>query len=171
MAKSPLWIVFLAPLPLVLQPLLLCKRVYMDYKKSIIVSSSPEVVFAALTTGIASWWSEDYSGAAAKVNDEFTVKFQGKNLINMRVTEIVPNKKIVWTCVNFYIDVDAPIEDRSEWIGTKVFWEISPSKVDFLHEGLTPAFECYTFCESGWNHFLGSLQEMLNGGEAKPYKA
>jgi uncharacterized protein YndB with AHSA1/START domain len=142
-----------------------------DYKSSMTVQASPEAIFSALTTGIAAWWSEDYSGAAAKVNDEFTVKFQGKNLINMRVTELVPNKKVTWTCLNFFIDVDAPIDDRSEWIGTKVFWEISPSKLDMLHEGLTQEFECYSFCSAGWVQFLGSLKDLLNGGAGSPYKA
>lgn len=142
-----------------------------DYKYSMAVPATPEVVFAALTTGISAWWSEDYSGAAAKTGDEFTVKFQGKNLIHMRVTEIIPDKRVVWTCVNFYIDVNAPIHDKSEWIGTKVYWEISPSKLDMLHEGLTPAFECYNFCEQGWIQFLGSLKGLLDGGQGSPYKA
>ena len=55
-----------------------------DYKSSLAVQAPPEAIFSALTTGIAAWWSEDYSGAAAKVNDEFTVKFQGslQDLLN-----------------------------------------------------------------------------------------
>ena len=141
-----------------------------DYRNSMAVQATPEVIFSALTTGIVEWWSENYSGAAAKVNDEFTVKFQGKNLITMRVTELVPNKKITWTCQNFFIDVDAPIQDKSEWIGTKVYWEIGPSKLDMVHEGLTPEFECYSFCSAGWEQFLGSLKDLLNGGAGMPYK-
>ncbi|WP_343306537.1 hypothetical protein AAHN97_05415 [Chitinophaga niabensis] len=40
-----------------------------DYRSSLAVQASAEVIFSVLTTGIAAWWSIDYSGAAAKVND------------------------------------------------------------------------------------------------------
>lgn len=142
-----------------------------DYKNSMAVNSTPGVVFSALTTGIPAWWSEDYSGAATKVNDEFTVRFKGKNAISMRIVEIVPNRKITWECVDFFIDVTPELHDKKEWIGTKVFWEIGDGRLEMKHEGLTPAFECYKFCEAGWTQFLGSLQQMLNGGAAMPHKA
>lgn len=140
-----------------------------DYKNSMAVSSTPDVVFSALTTGITAWWSDDYSGAAAKVNDEFTVRFKGRNLIKMRIAEMVPNSRITWECVDFYIDVP-DVDDKKEWIGTKVFWEIGDGRLDFKHEGLTPAFECFKYCEGGWAHYLGSLKQLLDGGLAEPHK-
>lgn len=146
-----------------------------NYKNSMTVPASPAAVFSALTTGIAVWWSEDYNGAAAKVGDEFTVRFTGRNTISMRITELVPNKKITWLCTDFYIDVPVELEDKKEWIGTKVIWEISKegdsTKLDMVHEGLTPVFECWQFCEGGWNRYVGSLKNVLEGGIGVGHKA
>ncbi|MRG45530.1 hypothetical protein GFS24_10415 [Chitinophaga sp. SYP-B3965] len=141
-----------------------------DYKNSMAVSVTPDVVFSAITTGIQEWWSEDYSGTAAKVNDEFTVRFKGRNLIKMRVAAMVPNSKVTWECVDFYIDVP-DVEDKKEWIGMKVFWEIGPSSLVMTHEGLTQEVECFKYCEGGWAHYLGSLKQLLDGGVGNPYKA
>lgn len=141
--------------------------VAIDYKNSQTVHASPEAVFSALTKGITEWWSEDYDGAAAKVGDEFTVRFTGKNAITMRIEALVPNKKITWLCTDFYIDVPVHLEDKKEWIGTKVIWEISAdgdsTKLDMVHEGLTPLFECWQFCEGGWNRYVGSVKQVVEG--------
>ena len=131
------------------------------------VNASPEAIYSTLTEGVPVWWSQDFKGASAKVGDEFTVRFTGQNMIRMRITELVPNKKVTWLCTDFYIDVPVHLEDKKEWIGTQVIWEISTeggsTRLDMTHDGLTPEFECWQFCEGGWNRYVASVKQVVEG--------
>lgn len=44
--------------------------------------------------------------------------------------------------------------NKEEWTGTKMIFDITTrgdkTIVNFTHEGLTPAAECYAMCEKGW---------------------
>jgi hypothetical protein len=32
-----------------------------------------------------------------------------------------------------------------------------------------PALECYDLCRNGWNHFLASLQQLVETGRGTPW--
>lgn len=91
----------------------------------------------------------------------------------MLVDEIIPNKKLVWQCIDSYIDIQE-FNNKSEWKGTKIAWEIIPEKttitLSLTHIGLTLDFECYTECEKGWTFFLTeSLYNLLTVNKGLPY--
>jgi hypothetical protein len=58
-------------------------------------------------------------------------------------------------------------------VGTKLVFRLTdagPGKtaLDFEHTGLVPSFECYKMCVTGWQHFLDSLQQLLETGRGMP---
>jgi len=58
-------------------------------------------------------------------------------------------------------------------VGTTLIWTLSPAgqgtTLTFLHKGLNQSFQCYNVCESGWDHFLASLQLYLETGKGTPH--
>jgi len=63
--------------------------------------------------------------------------------------------------------------DYGEWLGTKLLWEVAPSKtasrVTLTHQGLKPDMECHRVCVAGWGRYFGnSLKNHLNGAPADP---
>jgi hypothetical protein len=121
---------------------------------------------------VAIWWSEDFTGASEKAGDVFTVRFGKEIYKTFKITELVPEKKIVWQVIDCYMPW---LNDKHEWTGTSVVWEISgkngSTQVSMTHVGLVPEVECYNDCEKGWNYYLKeSLFKLLNGQAAKPEK-
>lgn len=64
-------------------------------------------------------------------------------------------------------------EDKSEWKGTNVSFEISrkgnKTEVRFAHLGLVPEYECYDVCSNAWGSYInGSLKSLITTGKGKP---
>ncbi|GLU51262.1 SRPBCC family protein [Dyadobacter frigoris] len=141
-----------------------------DYQKSIIVERPINEVFAAVTEHISDWWSNDLTGSASQIGDRFTIAF-AKTKKTMEISEVIPSEKIVWTCIEAYIDM-ASLENKSEWEGTELIWEFTSvqqtTELTFLHKGLNQNLQCYDVCENGWNTFLASLEMYLKTGKGKP---
>lgn len=118
---------------------------------------------------VSEWWAKNFEGSARKLGDTFTVRF-GETFVNFKISEAVPDSKIVWEVANCSLPW---LQDKTEWNGTSVAWEISPSNgtttVTITHRGLVPGAECYSVCEKGWNgHVQKSLLQFLNGGKGMP---
>ncbi len=79
-----------------------------------ITSSSPDDVYAALTTleGLSGWWARDTTGET-EVGGVIAFRF-GPGGFDMKVVELVPGKRVLWEVV------DGP----AEWIGTHVSFEL-----------------------------------------------
>lgn len=141
------------------------------YQAGFTVNVPADTVFALLTTKINAWWTTDVEGAASRTNDIFTIRFDN-TFKTFRVEEINP-EKIIWKCIDAHIDV-AAIENKTEWQGTKIIWEIAlagtSTQVNMIHYGLTPSFECYEICEQGWIQFIGSLNSLITTGKGMPYQ-
>ncbi len=138
----------------------------MNYSKEITYSTSPEVLFVAITQKLESWWGKTDNGVA-NVGDKFKTSF-GNAFWKFRIAEIVPDQKVVWECI------DGQPEFEDEWIGTKLHWNISESDgkthLSFIHEGLTPAFECYDVCAPTWDLFIStSLKSFVETGKGMPH--
>ncbi|MEE9429499.1 MAG: SRPBCC domain-containing protein [Melioribacteraceae bacterium] len=143
----------------------------MDYKKSIVVKSTVELVFRALTKEIDKWWSSA-ENSAAKEGLVFKVSFGEESYWNFKVLELKKSEKIIWKCVESHQDHNLVGMDE-EWLNSKLYWRISEIdgkvKVDFLHEGLVSTGVCYDVCSSAWDFYImESLKNYLETGKGKP---
>ena len=143
-----------------------------DYQKSITISNPAGEVYAAITERIQDWWSDDFSGAAAKKGDQYNIAF-GETRKTFEIVEALPNQQVVWLCLKAYIDMTA-LTRKDEWVGTRLIWTITSNDqgttITLLHEGLNKSFECYEVCEAGWDYFMESLHAFLTTGSGTPYR-
>ena len=141
-----------------------------DFTASLLVDETPEEVFAAINN-IRGWWSEDIEGSTDKPDHEFM--YRDKHLwAKMKITEIIPGKRIVWHVLESQMD---NFKGGTEWNGTKLIFEITKkddkTKIQFTHFGLVPAFECYTVCSNAWDFYIkSSLQRLITAGKGEPIK-
>lgn len=140
-----------------------------DYHSSITAGITPEEAFDKVSRA-NEWWATNFEGSSSRLGDVFTVRFKNGDWYKIKIAELIPGKKIVWNV----IDAEQTWhEDRKEWAGTQILWEISPvkdgSKVSLTHSGLTPAFECYDKCTMGWDWLLQkSITSLLTEGKGLP---
>jgi hypothetical protein len=100
----------------------------------------------------------------------FRVSWGGKTWVSFRVVESVLGKRLVWLVTNCYLDF---VNDKKEWKGTRVVWDISKGKdgatIELTHVGLVPSVECYGVCNAGWNKHMGTgLLKLLTEKEGAP---
>jgi uncharacterized protein YndB with AHSA1/START domain len=116
------------------------------------VDKSPARVFAAINN-VRGWWSEDLEGTKEKVGDRFKYHYKKLHDSTQTVTELVPNKRVVWNVSNATLHF---LKDKHEWNGTDCVFEISKkgdkTQVKFTHVGLAPTCECYEACSVGWGY-------------------
>jgi hypothetical protein len=140
-----------------------------DYHSSFTAKSSPEETYKKISQ-VAKWWSENFEGSSAKVEDSFTLRFKNGDWYKIKVVELVPAERIVWDVM----DAEQTWhEDRDEWKGTKIIWEIRPthngSEIGLTHEGLVPELECFENSKMGWDLLMQpSLLKFLNEGKGSP---
>lgn len=118
---------------------------------------------------VPDWWTKGFTGASQKPGDTFIVRW-GETFVEFRVTDVIPEKKIVWQVTNCNLPWQA---DKTEWKNTKVRWEISAkdgsTTVRMTHVGLVQETECYENCEKGWNFYVKeSLHRLLTEGKGLP---
>ena len=133
-----------------------------NYQSSIAADFTPVEAFEGIGQ-VTEWWVRNVEGRSEKLNDVFTVRFSNGTFVTFKVTESVPGRKIAWLVTDCYLPW---LKDKTEWNGTTVAFEISPSgdktQVTMTHIGLVPGIECYEGCEAGWNkYFKGSLYKLL----------
>ena len=142
-----------------------------DYQKSFTVTKPANRVYTAITEDISKWWSNDLTGAAMRVGDQFKIAFGGTRK-TFEIEKATTNEQVIWKCVKAYIDMPL-LKNKAEWLGTRLIWTLNAdgekTTLTFLHEGLNTSFECYAVCEAGWDQFLASLEAYLNTGKGKPF--
>lgn len=143
------------------------------YQRQLQLAATPDAVYQALATqqGLRNWWTQTCDVATA-VGGRATFPF-GEHYKVMQVTSLEPGREVRWHCVEALINVDA-FKRKDEWVGTDIVFRLIPQAggktlLDFEHIGLTPAFECFTVCERGWNQYLGSLQSLVETGQGAPF--
>lgn len=138
------------------------------YTTSLTVKTSEQGAFKSINN-VSKWWTENMEGSSQKLNDQFTVHF-GKTYITLKVTELIPGKKIIW----YVTDCNKHwLKNKKEWKDTQVTWEISTknkaTQINFTHQGLIPDLECYDACEDAWTGYLHeSLMGLINAGKSVP---
>lgn len=139
-----------------------------DFTTTFLVDQTPEAAFAAITD-VRGWWSGEIEGGTARVGDVFTYRYKDIHRSTQKVIEVVPGRKVVWEVLDAWLKFT---EDKTEWNGTKVIFEISgegdKTAIRFTHQGLVPAFECYERCSSAWSFYINdSLRSLIAGGKGE----
>ena len=140
-----------------------------DLTLRIILDQSPAEVFDAITN-VRGWWSEEIEGSTEKQGDEFTYHFRDIHYCQMKLTEVIPNQRVVWLVKYNYFNF---IKDKSEWMGTYISFDISTQDnktlVTFIHHGLGPHLECYDICFNAWTTYITqSLYSLVTTGKGQP---
>ncbi|MEX1136754.1 MAG: SRPBCC domain-containing protein [Balneolales bacterium] len=129
------------------------------------IHSPASTVFEALTTkeGLSETWTrecrvEPWVGFINEFGfgDEVPTKF--------KIVELVPNKKIIWHCV----------ESDPEWVGTTVSFDLAEkggvSSVTLRHKDWKEVTEFYQYCNYNWGFFLYSLKQYCEEGKGIPFQ-
>jgi hypothetical protein len=161
-----------------------------DFTTSILADQTPEETFNAINN-VRGWWSEEIEGRTDKLNDEFKYHFEDIHRCHLKLIEVIPGKKVVWLVMDNYFKLgifedashhlrsnDRFTNDKSEWTGTKISFEISEkdnksegyrTQIRFTHLGLVPGYECFDVCSNGWNHYIRqSLLSLITTGKGEP---
>jgi hypothetical protein len=140
-----------------------------NFATAFTVDQAPEDVFAAIKN-VRGWWSEEIEGSSDKVNGEFAYRYEDVHRCKIRVTELIPGKKVTWLVLDNYFNFT---RDKSEWKGTEIIFEISEegktTELRFTHRGLVPEYECFDVCSNAWGSYIkGSLRSLIATGKGKP---
>lgn len=140
-----------------------------DYTTSIIVDQSPQQVFEAVNR-VRDWWSDAIEGQTDQPGAEFAFHSGDDHYSTQKITEWIPNEKVVWHVVDSQINF---VEDKTEWKDTDIIFEIArkdhKTELRFTHAGLVPALACYGDCSDAWNFFINqSLFNLITKGKGQP---
>jgi hypothetical protein len=131
---------------------LLATTMNKSYTATIEVAKPAADVFRSLQEP-SKWWSKDVKGSSSKPGDEFVVRHSDVHYSKQQLTEVIPDKKIVWLVTESKLNWLK--NDQYEWTGTKMIFDLIPQEdktvLRFIHEGLLPEKECYSRCEQGWS--------------------
>ena len=140
-----------------------------DFTTTLLVDQTPQEAFDAINN-VRGWWSEEIDGSTEKLNDEFLYHYKDVHISKMKLVEVDPRKKIVWLVMDNYFSFT---KDKSEWKGTKIIFDISEkdgkTQLQFTHQGLVPAYECYEVCHDAWSNYIKtSLRSLITTGKGQP---
>jgi hypothetical protein len=140
-----------------------------DFTTTLLVDQTPEEAYNAINN-VRGWWSEEIEGPTDKLNEEFKYHFRDVHSCTMKVTELVPGKKVAWQVLDNYFQFT---KDKTEWLGTKIIFDISEqdgkTKIVFTHQGLVPAYECYEVCFNAWTEYIQkSLRSLIATSKGRP---
>jgi uncharacterized protein YndB with AHSA1/START domain len=137
-----------------------------DFIATYSVDQSPKEVYDAILD-VRSWWTGDVEGSTRRIGDEFSYRYPGAHYSKQKITELIPNERVVWRVVDSYLDGN---EDPSEWTGTELIFDVSEksgkTEVRFAHQGLVPEFGCFDAVSNAWGFFISaSLRRLITTGE------
>jgi hypothetical protein len=140
-----------------------------NYTSAFTVNQTAEAAFAAITN-VRGWWSEEIEGSTNKLGAEFKYRFKDIHRCKLKVTEVIPGKKVAWRVLDNYFNFT---KDKAEWKDTDIAFEISKkgdkTEIRFTHIGLVPEYECYDACSEGWGFYINSsLRDLIAKGKGQP---
>jgi hypothetical protein len=140
-----------------------------DFTTNILVEQTLEEAFNAVNN-VRGWWSEEIEGNTDKLGDVFQYHYEDVHRCQIKLIEVVPNKKVVWLILDNYFKFT---QDETEWKGTTVIFDINEkdgkTEVKMTHVGLVPEYECYDICREGWSNYIqNSLRSLITTGIGKP---
>ena len=140
-----------------------------DFNTTILVDQTPKEAFDAINN-VRGWWSEEIEGGTEKLNDEFKYHYEDLHRSQMKLIEVIPDKKVIWLVKDNYFKFT---KDKSEWTGTKISFEISKkdnkTQIRVTHLGLVPEYECFDVCSNSWTYYMReSLLSLITTGKGQP---
>lgn len=99
---------------------------------------------------VANWWGVSFEGSAEKQGDQFVIKMGPEAWFNYTVTERTA-KKVLWHVDDCYMPW---YEDKYEWKGHDMVFEIDGDQLTFTHVGLVAGIACFKDCVPGWTHWI-----------------
>lgn len=137
-----------------------------SYSTTFTVEQTPSEVFDAINN-VRGWWSGKIEGNTKKLGDEFKYNYQDFHHSTQKITEFVPDKKVVWHVTDASL---SSFQKKAEWIGTDIIFEIADkdgkTEVRFTHKGLVPQFQCYGDCSGAWGTLLNvNLRNLIITGK------
>ena len=140
-----------------------------NFTATITVNQTPQEAFAAINN-VRGWWSEEIEGSTNKLGAEFKYHFKDIHSCKIKITELVPGKKVAWHVIDNYFNFT---KDKTEWKGTDIVFDISKkggkTEIRFTHVGLVPEYECYDACSEGWGFYINSsLRDLITKGKGQP---
>lgn len=134
-----------------------------DIRHNLTIKVNPEKVYKAITTkeGLEGWWCKQ-TVAKPEVGFLNTFTFTPNVVLEMKVTNLVPNQKVAWDCMN----------SEGEWKGTKVSFDLEEKDgntfLRFNHSNWTAITDHYASCNFDWAKFLYSLKMLCETGTGNP---
>jgi Activator of Hsp90 ATPase homolog 1-like protein len=140
---------------------------HQDFTTTISVDQKPDDAYSAILR-VADWWTGTNEGKWHEAGDEFTHRHGESHYCQIRVTELVPGRKVSWLVLdNRFAFVQD--QDQDEWTGTQITFEIAETegrtRIRFAHLGLVPEFECFDACSNAWGSLInGNLRTLITKG-------
>jgi len=140
-----------------------------NFTTTLLVDQTPEEVFHAINN-VRGWWSEEIEGNTDKLNAEFNYHYKDVHTSKMKITELIPGKKVVWLVLDNHFKFT---KDESEWKDNKIIFEITEkdnkTQLQFTQVGLVPQYECYDICRDAWSNYIkNSLRNLITTGKGQP---
>jgi uncharacterized protein YndB with AHSA1/START domain len=133
-----------------------------DIRINVVIKATPQIVYNALSTqdGLAGWWAKQ---TTAKPEVGFVNVFTfGKFRNEMKVTKLVPDKRVEWECIN----------SIEEWIGTSISFDLEEKDgktiLRFTHGGWKAVTDTFAGCTYDWARFMTSLRSLCETGTGTP---
>ena len=141
-----------------------------DYRTSVHINASADVVFDAITTtqALAAWWSPVTGSGLTGGELRFPMVADHSPLL-IRVDEATRASTVRWTVIECTFMPD--------WAGTQPTFTITSisdtsCELTFEHLGLNDQLDCKDMCSRSWDHFIGtSLLELAEGGVGAPNRS
>jgi Activator of Hsp90 ATPase homolog 1-like protein len=133
-----------------------------DFTTTISVDQTTDESYSAILH-VADWWTGSYAGKCDKVGDEFIHRYRDAHYSKLRVTELIPGRRVSWLVLDNRFDF---VQDQDEWTGTQITFEIfkdeGQTQIRFTHLGLAPELECFDACSNAWGSLInGNLRTLL----------
>jgi hypothetical protein len=140
-----------------------------NFTTAFLVDNTPKEVFAAINNP-RGWWSENIDGDTDRLGAEFKFQSEDVHISTQKITEFVPDKKVVWHVLDSQINF---VKDKTEWKDTDIVFEITrkndKTELRFTHVGLVPPIECYGACSDAWGFYVKrSLFDLITKGKGEP---
>jgi len=140
-----------------------------DFTTTLLVDQSAREAFTAINN-VRGWWSEEIEERTDQAGAEFNYHYQDVHICKLKITELVPDKKVTWLVLDNYFNFT---EDETEWTNTTISFDIAEkngkTEIRFTHHGLTPEYECFDICQDGWTNYIrNSLYKLITTGKGEP---